>query len=100
MKFKPIVLAFVAGVNFLGFFLMGLDKAKAKMGWWRVKETTLLGLALVFGSFGVYAGLKIFKHKTKHKSFTVTLPVLMMIQAVVLVWFYFKCSDLSRYSVF
>lgn len=83
-----ILLHLLGGINLLGFTLMGLDKAKAKLNQWRIREGTLLGIAVAFGSFGVYLGLMVFHHKTHHKTFTITLPVLMVIQAGVLLWLY------------
>ena len=73
-------------INLVGFFLMGIDKVKAKHGFRRIKESLLLGIALAFGAVGVYTGLRVFRHKSKHKSFTITLPVLIGVQAMVLLW--------------
>lgn len=73
-------------VNALGFLLMGIDKWKAKKGSRkRIRERTLLIIAAFFGALGVYLGLKCFRHKTRHRSFTVTLPLFILVQAVLAV---------------
>ena len=37
------VLLYLFVINLLGFFAMGIDKHKAKMGSWRIPENTLFG---------------------------------------------------------
>lgn len=76
----------LAAINVTGFLLMAIDKFKAKYGRWRVKEKVLLYVALSFGAIGVYIGLRVFKHKTHHKLFTVTLPILICIQVAAILW--------------
>lgn len=74
-------------INFSGFVMMGIDKRRAKKGSrHRIRERTLLGIATVFGALGVYLGLKWFRHKTFHRNFTITLPILLLIQIIVLVF--------------
>jgi uncharacterized membrane protein YsdA (DUF1294 family) len=83
MKWAILILI---AINMAGFLLMAIDKLKARYGRWRIKESLLLGVAIAFGAAGVYSGLKVFKHKTKHKLFTITLPVLIFIQVAALIW--------------
>jgi len=58
-------------VNALGLFIMPIDKENAKRGWRRVSELTLLSIAFLGGSIGMYLGIFIFRHKTKKPLFTV-----------------------------
>ena len=53
-------------INALAFGLMYADKRKAQKNLWRIPERTLLGTALIGGSLGAFAGMQIFRHKTKH----------------------------------
>ncbi len=62
---------YLAAINVLTFFVYGLDKHKARKGRWRIPEATLLMLAALGGSIGAYAGMKIFRHKTKKPKFYV-----------------------------
>jgi uncharacterized membrane protein YsdA (DUF1294 family) len=51
-----IVWQWLLVLGIAGFIAMGLDKAKAISGAWRISEKTLFFLALVGGSFGVVLG--------------------------------------------
>ena len=75
-------------INALSFLLMLTDKQKAKKGRWRIPEKAFITVALLGGSVGAIAGMKLFRHKTKHPKFSIGLPVIFAIQvigAVVLV---------------
>lgn len=73
-------LFYLAAVNMAGFFLMGLDKWKAKHKRWRISEKALFGVAAVGGSLGAWAGMYAFRHKTRHWRFTVGIPLTFAIQ--------------------
>lgn len=73
-------------VNFLGFLFMYIDKEKAKSGKWRIKESTLLSIALIGGSLGSYAGMKVFRHKTKHAKFKYGIPFIILIQLLIFLY--------------
>lgn len=81
-----IVLAYVAAASVIGFVLMAWDKYQAKVAGWRVPEKTLLGMAVVGGSVGVYAAMRLFRHKTKHWYFAIGVPVIMAAQVAVMVY--------------
>lgn len=66
--------------------MYGADKFFAKNGMWRIPEKTLLLSAALGGAFGAFFGMEIFRHKTKHKKFTVSVPVLMALHIGVLVF--------------
>lgn len=69
--------AYLLVINITGFLLMGYDKAKAKKGNWRVPERNFFVISLLGGALGVYAGMKTFRHKTKHDSFVIGIPLLL-----------------------
>jgi len=77
-------------INFITFFVYGLDKAKAEGQSWRVKETRLLLLALIGGSLGAIAGMKIFRHKTKKVGFLLPFVVILLIQVSLIYLFLTK----------
>ena len=83
----PLVL-WLAGVNVTGFFLMGLDKWKAKRGAWRIPEKTLFTAALLGGTPGVIAGMQTFRHKTRHGKFKYGLPALLTLQLGAAAWLF------------
>lgn len=71
-------------MNLVTFILYGADKAKAKKGKWRIPEKTLLLFAACFGGLGAFLGMKVFRHKTKHTSFRILVPVCMIIQFILI----------------
>lgn len=81
-----IGLAAVVLLNVCGFVLMAWDKRRARNAGWRVPEKTLIGFALVGGSVGVYAGMRLFRHKTLHRKFSWGVPAIMATQACLLVY--------------
>ena len=89
-----IALIYLAVINVVTFFMYGIDKwkavsqrgqsktrlslaerkqarlkVKAKKSKIRIRETTLLGLAIFGGSIGAWLGMKVWHHKTMHKKF-------------------------------
>ena len=77
---------YLLGINLLTFLVYGIDKRKAKKGRWRIPEATLLLLAVVGGSIGALLGMRVFRHKTKHKKFLIGVPLILLAQ-IVLVYF-------------
>lgn len=95
-KYRAIFLIYLAFVNLIAFILYGLDKFKAKRGKWRIPESRLIMSALIGGSLGALLGMQIFRHKTEHTKFVLTIPLtltfhILIITAVII---------LSRYANF
>ena len=70
-------------INAAAFIFMLADKRKAQKGAWRISESTLINLAIFGGSIGAIAGMKLFRHKTKHPKFYIGLPVILIIQLIL-----------------
>lgn len=81
-----LLLPYLITVNAAGFVLMLVDKYKAKKNLWRIPEKTLLLTALIGGSIGAYAGMQLFRHKTKHPQFYIGIPVIMALQIMLAVY--------------
>ena len=75
-----MVIGYLLLINAAGFVLMRVDKQKAIKNKWRIPESTLLTVAALGGSFGIYAGMYAFRHKTRHTKFSVGVPILLSIQ--------------------
>ena len=71
-------------VNILGFILMYVDKQKAIKHQWRIRENTLMLVAVLFCSFGIYGGMLTFRHKTKHLKFKILVPMLVILHLVII----------------
>ena len=76
--------AALIALNFVTFAMFGIDKAKAQSGTWRVKESTLLTLALLGGTLGAYAGRALFRHKTRKQPFGANLLAIAVLQVLAL----------------
>ena len=80
-------------INLVTFFVFGVDKLKAK---WkeknentrRVPEKTLFLLAGVGGSIGALLGMKVWHHKTLHKTFRFGIPAILIVQIILVLGLY------------
>ena len=79
---KTILIVYLMLINLIGFAAMALDKRRAIRHKWRIPERTLFLIALLFGSIGVLTGMYVFRHKTKHKSFVIGMPLLLLLNIV------------------
>lgn len=84
---KWFVIGYLIMMNLMGFALMGIDKSKAKKHAWRIPEKTLFLASLLGGSIGTWAGMYVFRHKTKHWYFVVGMPSILIAQVVVYLLF-------------
>ena len=80
------ILIYLVVMNIIGFASMGIDKSKAKRGAWRIPEKTLFLIAILGGSIGSIVGMKQFRHKTKHKTFTIGMPAILLVQAGIILY--------------
>lgn len=78
--------AWLAAVNVLTFVLFGLDKWFAVRGMWRISERTLFTVALLGGTAGALLGMSAFRHKTRHKTFTLGMPAILLLQSALGIW--------------
>jgi len=69
--------------NFLTFILMKMDKYRAIQGRRRISEKTLFLSAFMFGGIGIWAGMQIFRHKTKHWTFKILIPLAALLNFVL-----------------
>ena len=70
-------------INLVGFVMMCVDKQLAIHHKNRVPEKVLFLIAIIGGSLGSILGMYAFRHKTKHVSFVIGMPVILIIQLVV-----------------
>ncbi|WP_311774036.1 MULTISPECIES: DUF1294 domain-containing protein [Metabacillus] len=73
-------------INVISFIFMRVDKIRAKRGEWRIKEATLWWLAIVGGAVGGFAGMRVYRHKTKHTSFKIGFPVISILQLILFIY--------------
>ena len=112
-SYLHIALIYLVAINIATFFMYGIDKwrstsgrllptgrKKAKNSKWRIRETALLGLAVLGGSIGAWLGMKVWRHKTQHKGgnrdidnivggyqFKYGVPAIIIVQLALIVYF-------------
>ena len=76
--FLKILTVYLCIINLISFCQMGADKARAKKGMRRIREKVLFGTAAIGGSVGAVVGMSLFRHKTKHTSFVIGMPAILI----------------------
>ena len=115
MEIQKIVLIYLVITNVVTFFIYGIDKwkavsqreqsqtrlnyakhkqlrpkVKAKKSKWRIREATLLGLAVLGGCIGAWLEMKVWHHKTLHKKFRYGIPAIIIIQLLLIGYFTYQ----------
>lgn len=83
-----LVLIYLFLINAVGFLVMLIDKKNALKKRWRIPEDVLIGIAVVGGSAGIIAGMRLFRHKTMKDKFAIGVPVILTLQIVFAVMIY------------
>ena len=84
---QKIAIAYVIIANIVGLSVMGIDKRRAICHKWRIPEKTLFLVSILGGSIGTWAGMYLFRHKTKHWYFVFGMPLILFIQVGLWYWF-------------
>ena len=79
---------YILGINLLSFTLMGWDKYCSIKKQWRVSENNLIGISLLGGSIGTLLGIIIFHHKTKKIKFQILIPLNILIDIILYIFFF------------
>ena len=80
-------------INLFAFLQMGWDKRQSKRPEARrVPEKRLFVTALIGGSLGALLGMFRFRHKTRHWTFRLGLPLILVLQVVLagFLWYQFR----------
>ena len=66
MNLTNILIIYLIIINAAAFIIFGIDKRRA--------------VALIGGSIGALAGMRVFRHKTKHFRFVLGIPLILILQ--------------------
>ena len=89
-NYLHIALIYLVIINVVTFLMFGIDKWKAKKSKRRIRETALLGQAVLGGSIGAWLGMKVWHHKTLHKKFRYGIPAIIIIQLAIIVYILYR----------
>jgi len=95
MRAEVILIIYIVAINIVGFFIMGIDKQKARKRAFRIPEATLFMIALVGGSIGTTLGMHLFHHKTRHWYFLYGMPLIIILQFLLVFFLAFGPIEIS-----
>ena len=78
-----LIYTYLFAINVTSFFLYANDKHRAFYDKRRIPEALLLGLAIAGGAYGAGCGMLLFRHKTLHRSFLITVPIAFAVWATI-----------------
>lgn len=84
---RTALLVWFLFINTVAYLVMSDDKRRARQRRDRVPERTLFLLAALGGALGVLLAMNAKRHKTKHMSFRIGIPLLLLLNAVLYGYF-------------
>ena len=92
LKFEEIftienIIIYLIVINLIGFFIMWLDKRRAKNNQWRIPEKTIFIITGLGGGIGTVAGMYTFRHKTQKIGFVIGLPMILILEIITAIYF-------------
>ena len=77
-------------INLIGIFVMYSDKKKSRKGKWRTPENNIFAIAIAYGALGIFMGMRLFRHKTKHNKFVIGIPLILIVEIFIFFKFLYK----------
>jgi len=85
MKPEIILFIYIAVISLIAILITCYDKFAAKyIKKKRTPEVVLLFISVIGGSIAMYITMNLIRHKTKHKKFTIGIPVIIFLQIVLI----------------
>ncbi len=81
---ESIIFVYFLIINLAGFFLVLVDKRKSIEGKWRIPEREFFIFTILGAGLGEYISMFLFRHKTKHWSFLIGIPLLSAVSYTLL----------------
>lgn len=80
-----IVLVYLGLISLFAVIFTVYDKIAAKMGARRIPEKTLFTISAFGGAVAMYITMITIRHKTKHKSFMIGIPAIIVAHVILAV---------------
>ena len=93
MTWSCLLVLWLLAANLTAFALIGADKRRARRrGARRIPERRLFLAAALGGSAGAIAGMYVFHHKTRHRTFRWGLPAILLAQLAAAggLWYFLR----------
>lgn len=86
MTLEQVLIGIFAAINLMAFFFMAYDKRISRRGGDRgqgqerdrIPEGLIFFMAAAAGAVGIYAGMLVFRHKTRKWYFQIGIPLLIL----------------------
>lgn len=85
-----MLLLYLLAINLLSIVLCVADKRKAIKSKRRIPEKVLFSASILGGALFMYITMKTIRHKTLHKRFMIGLPLIILLQALLILWLIYK----------
>lgn len=88
---EKIILIYLAVISIISVIVCVYDKvvSKRERVKLRIPEKNLLILSALGGSVAMYLAMQITHHKTKHAKFMIGIPVIILLQAALVICYYY-----------
>lgn len=84
---REVLMVWFVFINLIAYLVMSDDKRRARERRERIPERTLFLLATMGGALGVLIAMYAKRHKTRHGSFVVGIPLLMFLNVALYTYF-------------
>ena len=85
-----IIIIYLAVISLVAIIMTLYDKHAARNRKRRVAESTLILVSVLGGSVAMLLTMRYIRHKTKHATFMVGIPVIIVLQIVAAVFAWWK----------
>lgn len=83
---ERIIAIYMALINIFAFGLCIYDKRAAIRKRYRISEKKLFGISIIGGALGMFAGMLIVRHKTRHWYFMVFIPLFILVHVALILY--------------
>ena len=85
-----LLILYILLMNALGLLLMIVDKSRSRKRMRRISEANLFTVAVLGGSPAILFSMLVIRHKTRHKKFSIGIPLILAAQIIILLYFLVK----------